>query len=51
MEETFASGSPELVSFYYTAEHERVRQFEKDKSQAKRDWKRLSPVLKSLAGI
>ena len=50
MEETFSAGEPELVTFYYTSELARVRRFEKDKSQAKRDWKMLAPVLRSLAG-
>lgn len=49
MEQEFKEGV-ELITFYYTHEQERVHRFEKDKSQAKKEWKKLAPVLRSFQG-
>lgn len=40
----------ELYTFYYTHEQERVKKFQKDKSKARREWKDLKPVLKTVFG-
>lgn len=40
----------DLYTFYYTHEEGRVKDFEKNKSKARKEWRQLQPVLKSVFG-
>ena len=48
MEKEFSKDGPEMITFFYTHEEPRVQSFERDQSQAKKAWKQLAPVLKSV---
>ncbi len=40
----------ELYTFHYTHEQDRVEQFNKDQSKAKREWQKIKPVIQTVFG-